>query len=550
VIPWLTPGGLTWFGVASLLAVFGVVHQLPLAVLSAELLLAALAASYLVGARAASALACDGLTLQLAPKVEGPSWARGDQVGVTLSLHNRSDAPLHHISLHLAESSGVVWRERTIRVGSLEPGARARLDVEATAARSGRWALHGAEVRVGAGRGAVQTSAWLTSDAVVQIAPRIPAAHGRTASERNRSLRRLGAGVHQTSRRGDGIDLRHLREHAPGDGLRRVAWKATARRGRLMVRQHEDEVVRSSVLVVEASGALRGGDGAAMLEWVIGFGGVAAAACSESRDRLGSHCFDERGLAALAAAQGRTHYGRVERQIQALATPFAPGATEADDAQVIRNVVAHLFAHDRVDFRRARARRRTVGPFAPVDEEVDVDGFERWALARFSEPLGHARRYWEDAGYAFGTWSPARQLAAALGVELTPRGGGWAPRRAERWRAAMERAHVLTKQPSTVVLVAQVSGMQDAASLRDGVLALRERGHRPVLISLHEERFLAAEGTMPEVTALLVDHAVRERALVERAIADVGIPVVPAHRASSPAAVWHAAHAQAALRHR
>ena len=114
----------------------------------------------------------------------------------------------------------------------------------------------------------------------------------------------------------------------------------------------------------------------------------------------------------------------------------------------------------------------------------------------------------------------------------------------------MERAHALTKQPSTVVLVAQVSGMQDAASLRDGVLALRERGHRPVLISLHEERFLAAEGTMPEVTALLVDHAVRERALGARAIADVGIPVVPAHRASSPAAVWHAAHAQAALRHR
>ena len=57
MIPWLTPGGLTWFAVGGALALFGVVYQVPLAVVTAEFVLAALAGTYLLGARVASALA-------------------------------------------------------------------------------------------------------------------------------------------------------------------------------------------------------------------------------------------------------------------------------------------------------------------------------------------------------------------------------------------------------------------------------------------------------------------------------------------------------------
>lgn len=546
MIPWLTPGGLTWFAVGGALALFGVVYQVPLAVVTAELVLAALGGTYLLGVRVASALASDALELRLTPEVEGASWVRGDAVRVTLDLSNRSDVRLSDVTLVLPASSGVLWAAATVHLGGLAPRAVARVTLDGTAARTGRWALHGVEARVEIGRRAVRTSAWLASDAFVQVSPRVPHAHGRTAAERNRSLRRLGAGVHRTTRAGDGVDLRHLREHAPGDGLRRIAWKATARRGRLMVRQQEDEVVRSSVLLVEASGALRGGDRGAKLEWVIAFGGVAAAACTEARDRLGAHCFDERGLASLAAARGRTHYARVERQFQALATPYAPGSTEAGDALVVRQVVAHLFARERVDFRRS-PRRGGGGEFAPVEEQIDIESFERWSVARFATPLLQARRYWEEAGYPFESWSIARQVAAALGMELTPRGGAWAPRRAERWRQAMDDAHTLTRQPSTVVIVAQVDGLQDVEVLREGVVALRERGHRPVVVSIHQERFLPTDRVEPAARELLVSQASRERALVEQALVAAGLPVVPAHRESSPALVWHTAHAQASL---
>src|SRR5207244_6713518 len=41
--------------------------------------------------------------------------------------------------------------------------------------------------------------------------------------------------------RGEGSDLRELREHQPGDPFRRIAWKASARRGQLLVRDFERE---------------------------------------------------------------------------------------------------------------------------------------------------------------------------------------------------------------------------------------------------------------------------------------------------------------------
>src|SRR5262249_41939388 len=53
--------------------------------------------------------------------------------------------------------------------------------------------------------------------------------------------------------RGDGTDLRELRDHQPGDPFRRIAWKASARRGQLLVREFEREERDVAWVVVDAS---------------------------------------------------------------------------------------------------------------------------------------------------------------------------------------------------------------------------------------------------------------------------------------------------------
>src|SRR6185436_10676528 len=52
---------------------------------------------------------------------------------------------------------------------------------------------------------------------------------------------------------GDGYELREIREHRAEDPLKRIAWKASARRGKLMVRDHEQEERDVVWLVVDAS---------------------------------------------------------------------------------------------------------------------------------------------------------------------------------------------------------------------------------------------------------------------------------------------------------
>ena len=47
--------------------------------------------------------------------------------------------------------------------------------------------------------------------------------------------------------------LRELREHQPGDPFRRIAWKASARRGVLLVRDFEREERDVIWLVLQAS---------------------------------------------------------------------------------------------------------------------------------------------------------------------------------------------------------------------------------------------------------------------------------------------------------
>jgi uncharacterized protein (DUF58 family) len=60
-------------------------------------------------------------------------------------------------------------------------------------------------------------------------------------------------GVRPKRRRGDGLEFDSLREYVPGDEPRRIDWRATARRGRPIVRTHRHEESRTVILAVDCS---------------------------------------------------------------------------------------------------------------------------------------------------------------------------------------------------------------------------------------------------------------------------------------------------------
>ena len=69
-------------------------------------------------------------------------------------------------------------------------------------------------------------------------------------------------GVLQRRRRGEGLDFHQLREYRHGDTSRQIDWKATARVGRLISREYQDERDQRIVFLVDCGQRMRAHDGA------------------------------------------------------------------------------------------------------------------------------------------------------------------------------------------------------------------------------------------------------------------------------------------------
>jgi len=67
-------------------------------------------------------------------------------------------------------------------------------------------------------------------------------------------------GVRKRRRRGEGLELRQLREYRVGDSLRQIDWKATSRRDRAISREYEDERNQQVVFLLDCGRRMRAVD--------------------------------------------------------------------------------------------------------------------------------------------------------------------------------------------------------------------------------------------------------------------------------------------------
>lgn len=124
--------------------------------------------------------------------------------------------------------------------------------------------------------------------------------------------RRREAGLRNVRRLGEGRIFESLREWVPGDDTRTIDWKATARRGKPMARQYEDERRQQVLLVIDAGRLLTAEiDGRARLESVIDAALQLAHAAVEHDDNVGLMVFADDVQHYIAPARGR----RALRQI-------------------------------------------------------------------------------------------------------------------------------------------------------------------------------------------------------------------------------------------
>ena len=262
------------------------------------------------------------------------------------------------------------------------------------------------------------------------------------------ALRRRDAGMKSIRQLGEGRLFESLREWGPGDDLRHIDWKATARRGKVITRQYEAER-RQQVLLVLDTGRLMTADvaaGVARLDFAVQAALELAYAAAQHDDNVGIMTFADGVQHFVAPERGRTGVRRVLDVLAEvepkLVEPDYPGAFRYLAARnrkraltVLFTDVIDRFASDALVANVATLRPRHL-PLAVTlrNPELDAvaarrpatprDAFRKAAAEELlharEEALGHMRR----AGVLVIDVTPERaaQAVVAKYLDLKRRG--------------------------------------------------------------------------------------------------------------------------------
>jgi uncharacterized protein (DUF58 family) len=243
------------------------------------------------------------------------------------------------------------------------------------------------------------------------------------------ALRRHEVGMKPVRRLGEGRLFESLREWVPGDDLRHIDWKATARRAKVITRQYEAER-RQQVLLVLDTGRLMTADvgGVARLDFAVQAALELAYAAAQHDDNVGIMTFADGVQHFVAPERGRAGLRGVMdvlAEVQPkLVEPDYPGAFRYLAARnrkraltVFFTDVIDRFASDALVANVATLRPRHL-PLAVTlrNPELDAAATQRPATSRdafrkaAAEELLHARE--EALGHM--------RRAGVLVIDVTP----------------------------------------------------------------------------------------------------------------------------------
>jgi uncharacterized protein (DUF58 family) len=140
-------------------------------------------------------------------------------------------------------------------------------------------------------------------------------------------------GVHRLRRPGGGSELLDLRDYRPGDPPKMIAWKASARRDRLITKEFESDVPVRTVLFLDISQASRvGPPGRTPVARLVDVTAAVAQAAAGNRDLVGLTTFDEQATSVLRPARTQAHTVRLLGRLAeaaALLPDHSPGSAAA-----------------------------------------------------------------------------------------------------------------------------------------------------------------------------------------------------------------------------
>jgi uncharacterized protein (DUF58 family) len=138
-----------------------------------------------------------------------------------------------------------------------------------------------------------------------------------------RARRRSGSamsGAWHSAFKGRGVEFHEVRDYVPGDDVRAIDWKVTARAGRPYIKRFTEEREQTLMLLVDASRSLL----AAKRDLACELCALLAFAAVNNRDAAGMLLFTDEVEMYLPPGRGIAHVLRLIREVLAF-TPWHPG---------------------------------------------------------------------------------------------------------------------------------------------------------------------------------------------------------------------------------
>jgi uncharacterized protein (DUF58 family) len=313
----------------------------------------------------------------------------------------------------------------------LPPRGEARLAYDAVPRARGRHAFGDLHLRVLGPLGLAWRPVRLPLARAVRVYPDLRAlapAAGGTAPEAGRAHRRGGR---------EGREFAALRHYVPGDDVRAIDWKATARRGAPVVREWQPERNQTVWLLVDCGRHLsvRLPDGRQALDRAVDAALAVARAAVERGDRVGAVLYGAEVERVVPPEGGRARLGPLAEALHlAAARPVEADCGAAFDVLADRQrrralVVVFTGLSDpdssaALVARAGLARRRHLVLVATVEDPAlsgaaaarpagEAEAFERAAAARILDEREAAAHRLAAAGVGVAS-VPAGALAAAV----------------------------------------------------------------------------------------------------------------------------------------
>jgi uncharacterized protein (DUF58 family) len=518
VIPRLAARGKLVLGTALLFLVVGALHGAPPLVGLAGVTLTVLLALYLEFYPTA--------ILLRRKKIELSWWVPpGDQPGgalaadrpfqLHLAFRNHGSRKLRILSTNILAASTLQIDDRPS--ATVKRGQQVEVTTTIKPLAAGYQVLHGAALTFGDGLGLFDIEAFFPNPIAVKVFPRVVAVRGQVVRAVGGALHEQ-VGQHRVRRRGLSGELRELREHSHGDPFKFIAWKATARRQQLMVRDLENEIVTTHIAMIDVGGGMRSGTiGRTPLDWASDSVAALAKAAVAGGDRIGLVGFDTRTVMELAPDTGYHHYLQLVDKLLDARSIVDEDLTDVTAGELVALVARYLAHPEAIDVRIKVApplddARWSAIQAGPDGQLYDVAATGKLCRRLIDLMIGSEKSKDRRARVApilepDSQLAPLRQLCRLRGIELPYRTTWEHGKRAVGLAAAVERA-VANGRPDVVIVISDLAGLaeDDSRSIR-AIARLRKAAGMVVVLAPSPAAFL------PQATTA---HGRRVRELMVR----------------------------------